>query len=213
VNKLGEYLIATPARRRRIIFDAKYPQEFITRRYLKAESAIKDFYLNAAKDERIILNAIKELQEYRPKNKHQLEVKNSCIDALSKFLKLNDNFAIVDGDKHYYEGINKSATLNFAGTEISVRPEVLIFENGEICGAVKLYLSKSHPLSKDSGEYISTLIKSYLEEEYDLTIKARNCFVLDVFSNNIFIAPNAFKKRLNDIEAACEEISSRWPTI
>jgi hypothetical protein len=37
--------------------------------------------------------------------------------------------------------------------------------------------------------------------------------VLDVFAGNLFEAPRAHKRRMRDIEAACEEISRAWPEM
>lgn len=39
-NKLGEYMTATPSRRRRIIKDQKRPKDFIVPRYTEAQAAI-----------------------------------------------------------------------------------------------------------------------------------------------------------------------------
>lgn len=215
INKLGEYLSsnASPARRKKIIHDAKYPPDFIVKRYSKAESAIKDFYLDDDKDTQILHKAIHELSKQKPANKYQFEARNSCIEALDNFIDFIYDTPIFDADKDYQNGINDSAKVTIAGTEISVRPELLIFDKGEICGAVKLYFSKTYPLSRQGGEFIGALLKHFLETEYETDIKPRNCFVIDVFSKNIILAPNAHKKRLNDIEAACEEIASRWDQV
>ena len=40
VNKLGEYMTATPLRRRRIVLDQKRPKTFIFARYREPQDAI-----------------------------------------------------------------------------------------------------------------------------------------------------------------------------
>lgn len=47
VNKLAEYLEASSTRRKKIVFDAKYPEKFIVTRYKEAREAIVN--LNIAK--------------------------------------------------------------------------------------------------------------------------------------------------------------------
>lgn len=51
VNKLGEYLTATPARRRRIVHDAKYPSTFMVARYTTAENTIADWICSGCADD------------------------------------------------------------------------------------------------------------------------------------------------------------------
>ncbi|WP_210489645.1 hypothetical protein [Rufibacter aurantiacus] len=213
VNKMGEYLCAFAARRARIIYDAKYPKDFITTRYSKAETAIKDFFLNENKDSQLILQAIDQLSKQKPTNKHQHEVIYSCIEALTEFLKFIGDSDLLEDDRGFFDGISKSASMTISGVKISIRPEILIHDKKEISGGVKLYFSKSFPLSKTSSEYIGTLLMKYLEQEYQKPIKARNCFVIDIFNKTIYTAPKAYIKRLQDIEAACTEISNQWKFV
>ncbi|GAB2527794.1 hypothetical protein [Rufibacter soli] len=213
VNKTGEYLCALAARRARIIHDAKYPRDFITSRYSKAEAVIKGFFLDANRSEQVIHQAIEELSKQKPTNKHQHEVIYSCIEALTQFLEFINNSELLEEDKDFNDGISKYASLTISGVEISIRPEILIHDKSEISGGVKLYFSKSCPLSKTSADYIGTLLKMYLEQQYGKPIKARNCFVIDIFNKTIYTAPKAYAKRLQDIEAACSEISHRWNFI
>jgi hypothetical protein len=213
VNKIGEYLFANSIRRSRIIHDAKYPKSFITARYSKAETAIKNFFLDKNKDSQLIIEAIKQLNKLKPATKYQNEVIYSCIEALTEFLKFISDSELVEDDKDYFEGISSSASVTVSGVEISIRPEILIHEKNKITGGVKLYFSKTYPLTKPSAEFIGTLLMKYLKEKTESDIKPRNCFVIDIFNKTIYTTPKAYSKRLLEIEAACEEISSRWSSI
>ncbi|GAA4310038.1 hypothetical protein GCM10023183_27630 [Nibribacter koreensis] len=210
---MGEYPFASPTRRSRIIYDAKYPKSFITARYSKAEASIKEFFLNKYRDRKLITQSIEELTNLKPTSKYHNEVIYSCIEALTEFLKFIEGSELVENDKDYFDGISKSASIKISGVEISIRPEILIQDKGKVTGGVKLYFAKTYPLTKPSAEFIGTLLMKYLKEQTGSDIKARNCFVIDIFNKTIYTAPKAYSKRLLEIEAACEEISSRWSSI
>ena len=44
------------------------------------------------------------------------------------------------------------------------------------------------------------------------TAAAIQCLI-DVFAEQIFSAPRAYKRRRKEIDAACQEIATMWPTI
>jgi hypothetical protein len=37
--------------------------------------------------------------------------------------------------------------------------------------------------------------------------------VIDVFNQEVYAAPRAYRRRQMDIEAACEEIARAWPVL
>ena len=47
VTKLGEYMVASPTPRRRIVIDQKRPQDYIVARYNDAQESIAEFLINA----------------------------------------------------------------------------------------------------------------------------------------------------------------------
>lgn len=49
--------------------------------------------------------------------------------------------------------------------------------------------------------------------EYAGKADPKLCFALDVFGGKAYPAPNAYKQRLGNINASCEEIAKIWPTI
>src|SRR5665647_1822012 len=85
VNKLAEYMEANPMRRRRIVFDAKYPQKFIVIRYKDARDAIKQ-YLENGYGEDYILDVIRQLEEREPETPFQEQDLKLSIEVLELFL-------------------------------------------------------------------------------------------------------------------------------
>jgi hypothetical protein len=64
VNKLGEYMTATPLRRRRIIQDQKRPKDYIVPRYTEAQDAIVAYLSATARDDVRLLEAVDRLRSW-----------------------------------------------------------------------------------------------------------------------------------------------------
>lgn len=95
-----------------------------------------------------------------------------------------------------------------------VAPDVSLLEPGteRRVGAIKLHFSRSAPLSAEGLQYAATLVHECLAEGEDHPSKAR-CFCVDVFGQKIETVPRAVKDRMKNLEAACEEIVERWPSL
>jgi hypothetical protein len=112
-------------------------------------------------------------------------------------------------------GDNYAQKMNIGGVEISVRPEVVLNDGNKIVGGVKLYINKGTPLTKESGDYISTILYRYLSETLstETDVNRNACMVVDVFGQNIFYAPKAYKRTMNDVEATCIHIAILWEAL
>jgi len=49
-----------------------------------------------------------------------------------------------------------------------------------------------------------------MKEKFNQEISYKNCYIIDIFDSSIITAPKAYKKRLKDVNAACEEINDTW---
>jgi hypothetical protein len=217
LNKLGEYMVATPRRRRRIVLEQKRPPEFQTARYTEAQDAITSFLANGAGDDSPLADALRRLSEISPRTEWDAQRIQLCTEAIESFMDC-DNFGFM-GDMTVSAGATDQPKLQVANVSISVRPEILLEgsdRTGErIFGAVKLYIGKTIPLTRESGAYVATTLHQYVDEQFGSkgTAGHRKCVVLDVFANELYEAPRAFQRRREDIEAACEEISRAWPVL
>jgi hypothetical protein len=80
----------------------------------------------------------------------------------------------------------------------------------------KFRYSKAKPVAGDWAAYSATVLHQFVEERLarGLTVAERRlCRFVDVFAGRVFEAPEAFKDRRKEIEAACWEIKQLWPTI
>jgi hypothetical protein len=214
VIKLGEYLVAPPVRRRSIIKDQKRPNDFIVSRYRDAFDAMTTFLEKGAINDEIIYRAISNLTTKPVSSDFQDQDRNLSIEALGKFLGLSDQFNF-EG-KQLQRGESDPPQLLISNVSVSVRPDIIVFApnfTGQTkVGILKLYLSKSFPLDDSSGSYIGAVLQQYTSKFFR-TVGVTDyhlCLTIDVFAEHIYMAPQAFRRRQNDIEAACEEIARAW---
>lgn len=215
VNKLGEYLTATPARRKRIIRDQKYPPPYQVTRYRDAERAIVEFFA-VGQDARILNEYRRRLAAATPESEFEANKVQLCVEAIDSF---EDALDVLDLDGvAAVAGRPDPEHLEFAGVGVSVRPEVVLTGKdraGPRAGCLKLYFAKNGPLDDRAGPYVSTVLAEFAEKHLDAKgrIDGRLVLTLDVFAGRVFAAPRARTRRLDDVTAACEEIAARWASI
>lgn len=212
VNKLGEYLECGVLRRRAIVRDQREPKDFIVPRYTPAQEAIQRYFTTGG-DASVIRNAARAIRREPAVSEFDQQRNRLCAEALEAFLKITNEIEF-DGVETR-KGQDKTPQLSIAGVSVSVRPEVIVRQRDADrtrVGAVKLYLSKTHPLSTEAGQYVATLVHRWVTERIGTRGFADPslCLVIDVFQGQLIVAPNAFRRRMVAIEAACEEIASKW---
>ncbi|MPT52922.1 hypothetical protein [Delftia sp.] len=208
LNKLGEYMNATPARRRRIIEDQIAPKEFIATRYFDARENIVDCIAGKISEDQLTQLA-EDLRNKEYDSKFTTQDKNLSADAIDSFLEISDQ--IPENYKFEKVAASEKSRLEISGVDVSIRPDAYIKnDNDEVVGALKLHFPKSNPLTTASGEYVATALKTFVEEDTKNPIDHKLCIVVDVPSSSVISAPKAGKKRMIDIEAACEEIAAQW---
>lgn len=203
VNKLGEYLNATPSRRSTILKDQKYPSKFKTVRYKDARDTIVDFTKSGMSNETVVLNKIDELSRYVSNSEFKDQDKRLSAISIETFLDISDDIDI-DFQKYQIESVDNFSENHtmISGVSISIRPDILIKnnDNGFVVGAMKLHFSKTTPLGDEGCKYVATAMKSYLEENNPSSkIDNKMCLVVDIPNKNVKHAPNAYKKRMKDI--------------
>lgn len=216
VNKLGEYLTASPVRRRRIVSDQKRPSDFIVARYREASEAINRFLLEGQSPD-FLQAEIERISGIEPNTPWQAEDYALSSEAIESFLDIYGDLPL-DGCE-LERGDPEAAPLLVAAVQVNVRPDAISRSTnrsgGQTVGAIKLYFPKTVSLSDDAGAYIATTLHQYVNEYFSAYGSAdyRRCHVVDVFGQQIFTAPQSFIRRRRDIEAACEEIARAWTVV
>ncbi len=215
-TKLGEYMVSSPTRRRRIIQDQKWPSDFIVPLYTEAQEVIAGFVRRGATDAAIIERAIDRLLHAPTKSDWAKQKNSLCIDAVKSFM----NVAPLLDLKGYTmrQTGNRQPKLKMAGVVISVRPELVVRyrdRNSDSAGAIKLYFAKGNPLNDKAANYVGTILHEFSQAflEPRKTAKPRDCLLIDVFAETVFAAPRATKKRRKELDDACQEIAAVWNSI
>lgn len=211
INKLGEYLTASPARRRRIVKDQKEPSTFIVARYADARQEIVTYMEGGMTNDDALANAAAHLRQ-APGTDFVRQDKANSADAIEDFLEVADQLNF-DGLTVEPTDPTASASMEIANVTVSVRPEVLLRDEltGDVVGAVKLHFPKTAPLTEKAPDYVATTLREYLALNYDAdSVDPKRCYVVDVPTRSVTCATKANKKKMSDVEAACEEVNARW---
>lgn len=216
LNKLGEYLTATPARRRSIVQQQKYPATFRTARYREAYSAIAACCLTGF-DPGILNQTLASLAASTG-SENEMQRLHNCQEALSHFASMIEDLPFDEVQLSAPEG--QLPYLMLGGVEVSVRPELLC--SGVVgrppqarSGAIKFYFSKTNPLTLEAAQYVGAVTLNYLADcliQPD-PVDYRMVWVVDVFAEQIFPAPKSTVRKIDDAVAACEEILGRWALL
>lgn len=213
VNKLGEYLVVGPARRHRILYDAKFPSDAIVAYYQPAAEAIAQFIAGSMADIGVVEKKIELLGASNPDTIWHQRRTIGNIDALETFLSILDDIDL-QGAKPSL-GAHSSPPVVYRGVEISVRPEVVLEGAKNAVGGIKLHFPKTNPLLPVSAGYVSTMTHEYCAQHLAAKGNAspKLCMVIDIASGKFFPGPSSTKAKLKDINAACTEVAGLWPTI
>ncbi len=207
LNKLSEYLTATPVRRKGILREQKQPKPFIVGRYQKAKNLICSHLCGEINDDQIRTMA-RGLMAQDFTSTWKEENAQLCQEAISAHLSkpYDSHLAPFDSEP---DGL-----VEVGGIQISVWPDLICLDDeGQVTGVLKLHLSKTHQLSKEAGEYGSLVLWRWAEVHFGQTVQRNSCQLYEVFGQQLYTPKKAFKKRLGDITAACEEIAILWPHI
>ncbi len=216
VSKLGEYVSkkSSPVRRRQIVQSQKVPPTFQTVTYSPVTKFIVKNLIANSDDEAFI----EQIGEYYQNAEEadtpfQKKQANCCHDALRAFRKVAH---LIDLDGCTLSAGPRTWAIELAGVNVSVRPEIFLNVPGRSgsskVGFVKLYFSKSNRLDEDAAAVISAVMIAKAEEALPpgTKISRDHVLVIDVFGQQIFTAPTATKRYLNEAVAACEEIAYAW---
>jgi len=214
INKLGEYIYASEARKRKILLESKFPAEIITTRYAPVQNAAIEYFITSKDIE--IFNRVKNILSQKPTiNDHQKEKVRSCIEALTHLTECATSKLVPYIGSPAIKGYKDCKSITINGVLISLRPEILLLNpaTNQPKGAIKLVFSKGHFLTIQEGQCIAGLIKTYLEKELNIKCYYKDCITLDVFSNRILYAPTKTEWTISKIESACDDIRIIWPSL
>jgi hypothetical protein len=208
INKLGEYITAKPARRKKIIHDQKYPSSFIVPYYTDATNLIMEYLTTREQGEDVFNQKIQDLTKKATSSEWEQTKKSLCIEAWDSFMEFAEELEF-GGLKCSRAPFNPPKMI-IHDVEISVRPELFLADSKDtIQGCIKLVFGKTKDIDEEATQYIGVCLQRYVSEQHNVS-NHKTCFVLDIFDKKIYTAPKAYKRRIADVEVACEEIQRAW---
>lgn len=218
VTKLGEYVGSrSAARRKTILVDQKYPKPFKTTIYNDCFDPLVGFFVDASHDTGAVKAAIHAIRAQTITTDAEEMRRRVNSQALDHLLKTAPSLPL--NGITFRKAPESTKPIVIASVEVSIRPELELIVTGKggamRYGLLKLYLSKSHPLTDDTAGYVATLVHSYAGHRFTgpKSVDRKHCYVFDVFQEKLFVAPVNHTQRRKDINAACEEIANRWPSL
>jgi len=214
VAKLAEYCSTASSVRRRAIVRSQLENEFSSAHrwwHTDARTAVRRFLATPQAPRaslREAANGVRDRASHEPDAEHVKELLGSAR-AIEAFAMVADQARVADVivvAKRPDDG-----RIHRAGVAIAVAPDVLFLEKATelVVGALKLHISQTYPLGTEALETAATILYSYLCE-HGVRPQRKLCRVVDVFSSTVASAPTAVIRRMDAVEAACEEIEQRW---
>lgn len=219
VNKLAELLVtANPARRRRIVYDQKYPNPAVVPRYRAAMPPIVEYLTSGQDDTAVVDRAVTALRNERGGTDWAFEDRQNTADALEHFLQVIPE--IRSDGYEFVAAPQQPPRLEIAGTSVSIRPDLLIhrtYRGRTWVGAVKFHFIRNEDsaLQRRGAEYVGTLLHAWLQQHGPGAgaPKAGMCLSVDVFRRSVVGCPSSVTRRMDEITAACEEVALRWTSL
>jgi hypothetical protein len=205
-------MIAPPPRQRTIIRDQKYPSDYKGPYHREALEVISSCLGNGLTDLSSLDRQISILRQKVPATPQAQIRINTNIEAIEAFENMLDEIRLDGLDLSLAP--NSAPPLIIRNVEISVRPEIVVHAKGK-SGAFKIHLSKTFSLDEKAAGYISALMQEWCtQNSYDVGPPDGNlCRVLDIGSRRFYPGVKSTRRRIQDIEQACETIATLWPTI
>jgi hypothetical protein len=115
-------------------------------------------------------------------------------------------------------GAHTAPHLQVSNVSISVRPEVTLHSKSKtsaLVGGIKLHFPVTEPLNEEQAGYICAMMHGFCQSHLanDGEPFPGHCMVIDLASQQVYPGVQAVKKRMKDVQGACGQIASLWPSV
>jgi hypothetical protein len=217
LSLLGEYMSSSFVRKRSILREAKYPQDFIGPRYDPAQKAAAAYLASGTGDQAQLRQDLdsKLLGTERSSWFKQRDL--LCQQAIECVLKLEDELKLENVDVAL--GGDPNHRMPIAGVMVTVIPDLIVRgvnRKGPFVGAVKFRYGKTKAITDKWAAHSTTLLHQFAGEYLsgdEMHSDRRHCRLVDVFAGRIYEAPESYKDLRKDVHAACEQIRELWKSV
>jgi hypothetical protein len=213
--KLGDYRDASPSRRERILRDQKDPPTVKIAPYERARHAIRAALLSGSNPRDRLECLAVNIEQQLAKNDFDAEALRLSALAVRRFAGAYTSIPFRAALPSLPTGDIKHLVIE--GVRVSISPTVFLHKanlkgNGQ-WGALLVVLRKGEPMSEPAGRAVAELLRMLLRAAGKETVNPDLCLVVDAFSGKVFHASASGRRIVADLECACREIASRWPTL
>jgi len=209
VKVLADFMLANPARQRKIIRDSKFPKlkdgkpkpQIV--RYSESRAAIRDFH-ESGNDITILLKAIERLTNKKLTNPEKDSARiDDNIRAISAYAKYysKTSFEVLPTPKPIY---------SYEQIEVSAIPDLCVQENGTK-KLIKLDFNQAKPRKEAVDIIMKVMSEAALQAE--LGIKPKDVVYLDVSRQEQYTGKKLNIGLKKNIDAALATIQDMWSNI
>lgn len=217
-NDLAAYMVASETAKQSIIRRNYDPQPFVTTRYQDARNVIKAYLSDDARRLNTMHDAIS-MFEQRSTDAAESDLRQDdarqSIEVLTALRGMDNQLARYQ----FRDADHSQPKLILSDVEVSVRADLWVHgeRQGEeqVGGAIFRMTQDDGGRRADMGRYVATLLRMHLDQNNPTSRAPANrlCMAVDVRHGEVFVAPNANTRRMNDLEAACRVIRALWGRV
>ncbi|CCG40122.1 conserved hypothetical protein [Magnetospirillum molischianum DSM 120] len=220
-NQLAQYMVSSDTARLGIIRKARDPQTPVIIRYRDARAPICAF-LSDQQRKLNPLTAAEDMLQQRSDDPSESPFRKddakSSIEVIRAIQRMGNSLSQYE----FHLPPSNQDKLYICGVEISIRADLVVYGSSrgvKQIGAAVLRMTQddadtdaARDKRRDMGCVVATLTKLHVEKNLSGERLPVNklCMSIDVQHGELFVAPNANTRRMNDIESVCRVISEMW---
>lgn len=223
-NDLALFMVSSTTTQLSIVKRAKYPSVPPLIRYKDARVALVAHLTDPVRNLNPLIAAEQMLQQ-RAADATESSLRQDdamkSIEVLRAVQGMRNQLATFD----FRPAPSRQAKLQIAGVEVSIYADMLVYgvQRGvDQIGAALLRMTQDDASTaaaidrrKQMGLYVATLVRLHVDQNIQSARSAANrlCMSIDIQHGEVFTAPSANTRRMNDLTAACQMIAALWPSI
>ena len=201
-----------------IIRRAAEPQTYVTTRYKDVRAPVRAF-LSDNNRRGNPLNDAEAMFEQRAEDPAESDLRQDDARQSIEVIRSIRGMANQLAGFQFVEAPHSQPKLILSGVEVSVRADLWV--NGsargreQIGGALLRMTQDDGARRDDMGRYVATLMRMHLDQNNPTNREPANrlCMAIDIRHGQVFAAPNASTRRMNDMTAACQAIHALWGRV
>jgi len=218
--KLAEYTVTASSTRRRSLVKTQIKQaldDSEKRRWWhgEAKAEIRRFFGQRSLTRESLLRSAGQLRDdaadggIKESKRITLLASARAIEAFAPIAE-----AVRDEGLIASPGRRESAHMQRENVDVIIAPDLLFLERGteHIVGALKLHAAQEFKLNSDALLNAAAILYTYLKSCGEKPDHA-HCVVVDVFTPAYEVAPQRLQRRMQTVDAACEEIDGWWKAM